>query len=189
MAIEILRKKFTVEQYHQMAKSGILTLGDRVELLGGEVIQMPPVGRAHWVGVDCLTELLSLALAFKAIVRVRSPIALGSTSAPQPDIAVLRERIDFYGEEPSRPGDIFALVEVSDRTVEFERLVKLPIYAASGIAEVWIVDLVAGAVEVYREPGAGGYGQVQVLRGRDGVRFMAFPDVEFRVDEFFGGEG
>ncbi len=186
MAIEILRKKFTVAQYHQMAKSGILTRGDRVELLGGEVIQMPPVGQAHWIGVDCLTELLSLALAFKAIVRVRSPIALGSTSAPQPDIAVLRERIDFYGEEPSRPEDIFALVEVSDRTVEFDRMVKLPIYAASGIAEVWIVDLVAGAVEVYREPGVGGYGQVEFLERGKEIGFEAFPNIGFTVDELLG---
>ena len=172
-----------------MVIAGILVDPNRLELLAGDVIEMPDLGPVHRLAIHRLVELLGLGLAFKAILRIQSPLGLGLASALRPDIAVLRQRIYFYAGEGSEAEDILAVVEVADTTEEFDRLVKLPIYAEHGIREVWIVDLQAGAVQVYRQPQGNGYGQVQVLRGRDEVRFMAFPDVGFRVDELFGGEG
>lgn len=189
MVVQILRKKFTVEQYRQMVIAGILIDPNRLELLAGDVVEMPNLGPAHRLGVERLTELFGLGLAFRAILRVQSPLGLGLASAPRPDIAVLRQRVYFYAGEGSEAEDVLAVVEVADATEEFDRLVKLPIYADHGIGEVWIVDLQARAVQVYRQPGVKGYGQVQVLRGREEVRFLAFPDVGFRVDELFGWEG
>jgi Uma2 family endonuclease len=81
---------------------------------------------------------------------------------------------------------VLALVEVSDTTVEFDRTVKVPLYAQDGIAEVWIVDLKAGAVEVYQEPSGDGYQQVQAFRRGDVLNFGAFDDVPFTVDQLLG---
>jgi Uma2 family endonuclease len=186
MTVQILRKKFTVGQYHQMIESGILTERDRVELLQGEIIEMSPVGRQHAACVDRLNELFVLGLVSKAIVRVQSPIRLSNNSEPQPDLAILRRRSDFYADGHPQPDDVFALVEVSDTTVEFDRAVKVPLYAKEGIAEVWIVDLNANLIEVYREPTSSSYQQIQAFAQSQSLTFQAFTEVSFPVDRILG---
>lgn len=186
MTVQILRKKFTVGQYDQMIESGILTDRDRVELLQGEIIEMSPVGRQHAACVDRLNELFVLALSTRAIVRVQSPVRLSNNSEPQPDVAILRRRPDFYVEGHPRPEDIFALVEVSDTTVEFDRTVKVPLYAQEYIPEVWIVDLNAQAAQVYREPSSSGYQQVQSFRRGQSLMFQAFTTIQFSIEQVLG---
>ncbi|MGB6016211.1 MAG: Uma2 family endonuclease [Nodosilinea sp.] len=186
MTVQILRKKFTVGQYHQMIESGILTDRDRVELLQGEIIEMSPVGRQHAACVDRINEFFVLALVSKAIVRVQSPIRLSNNSEPQPDLTVLQRRSDFYAEGHPQSKDVFTLVEVSDTTVEFDRTVKVPLYAQDNIAEVWIVDINAEAVQVYREPRAAVYQQVQTYRRGQSLTLQAFTDIQFFVDQLLG---
>lgn len=186
MTVQILRKKFTVGQYHQMIESGILTEGDRVELLQGEIIEMSPIGRQHAACVDRLNELLVRALGLRAIVRVQNPIQLSSRSEPQPDFAILQRRSDFYADSHPQPQDVFALIEVSDTTIEFDRTVKVPLYAKDNIAEVWIVDLNAEAVQIYREPSATSYQQLQTFRRGQAIAFQAFSDIQFMVDQLLG---
>lgn len=186
MTIQILRKKFTVGQYHQMIESGILTDRDRVELLQGEIIEMSPIGIQHAACVDRLNELLVRELGARAIVRVQNPIQLSTKSEPQPDFAILQRRSDFYVNGHPQPSDVFALIEVSDTTVEFDRTVKAPIYAKDNIAEVWIVDLNAEAVQIYREPSASGYQQLQTFHRGQAISFQAFTDIQFMVDQLLG---
>jgi Uma2 family endonuclease len=186
MAVEILRKKFTVGQYHQMVESGILTDRDRVELLQGDIIEMSPVASRHAACVDRLNEVLVLGLSARAMVRVQGSIHLGHRSAPQPDVAILRRRPDFYATAHPQADDVLALVEVADTTVEFDRTVKVPLYAQDGIAEVWMVDLKADAVEVYRGPRSDGYQQVQTFQRGDGLEFQALADAKFTVDQILG---
>ncbi|MCM1984443.1 Uma2 family endonuclease [Lyngbya confervoides] len=186
MTVQILRKKFTVGQYHQMIESGILTDRDRVELLRGEIIEMSPIGMQHAACVDRLTELLVGTFRGKAIVRVQNPIQLSTRSEPQPDFAILQRRSDFYANGHPQPSDVFALIEVSDTTVEFDRTVKVPLYAKDNIVEVWIVDLNAKAVQIYREPSDAGYQQVQTCRRGQAIAFQAFTDIQFTVDQLLG---
>jgi len=188
MTVQILRKKFTVGQYHQMIESGILTDRDRVELLQGEIIEMSPIGMQHAACVDRLNELLVRELVGRAIVRVQNPIQLGTRSEPQPDFAILQRRPDFYANSHPQPQDVFALIEVSDTTVEFDRTVKVPIYAKDNIAEVWIVDLNAAAVQIYREPSESGYQQLQTFRRGQTIAFQAFTDIQFAVDQLLGSQ-
>ena len=91
MAVEILRRRFTVEQYHRMAEAGILTEGDRVELIEGEVVEMTPTGSRHAAYVDRLTDFLTATVGRQAIVRVQNPIRLGPHSEPQPDLVLLKD--------------------------------------------------------------------------------------------------
>ncbi|MBE9078966.1 Uma2 family endonuclease [Romeria aff. gracilis LEGE 07310] len=186
MTVQILRKKFTVEQYHRMIESGILTERDRVELLQGEIIEMSPIGRQHAACVDRLNELFVMGLAAKAIIRVQSSIRLNDSSEPQPDLAILQRRSDFYANGHPQPKDIFALVEVSDTTVEFDRSVKVPLYAQDNIAEVWIIDLNAQLIEVCRQPQSTGYQRVQTFRRGQSLAFQAFAEVQFLADRILG---
>jgi len=181
MTLQITRKQFTAAQYHQMIDVGILTERDRVELLQGEIIEMSPIGRQHAACVDRLTELFIRELGNSAIVRVQNPIQLSDRSEPQPDFAILRRRSDFYANGHPQPQDIFALIEVSDTTADFDRTVKVPLYAQNSIAEVWIVDLNAEVVQTYREPSSTGYQRVQDFYQGQRLAFRAFADIQFAV--------
>ncbi|MGB0563476.1 MAG: Uma2 family endonuclease [Spirulinaceae cyanobacterium] len=186
MIVQLRHKKFTVGQYHHMIESGILTERDRVELLQGEIIEMPPIGAKHAACVDRLADLLFGALTGQAIVRVQSPIQLSHHSEPEPDLAILRRRDDFYAAGHPQVSDIFAVIEVADTTIEFDRRVKLPLYAQDGIPEVWLVDLNASVVELYRQPSQGEYQQVQVFSQQQSLTLQSFSALQFSVAQILG---
>lgn len=183
MTVQILRKKFTVGQYHQMIESGILTDRDRVELLNGEILEMSPVGRRHAACADRLTELLIVQLVGKAIVRTQNPIRLSDDSEPQPDIAVLRRRDDFYAAGHPQADDIFLVIEVADTTIEFDREIKIPTYAQENIPVVWLVDLNAEVVEVFQEPTSQGYRNRQRFQSDQMLTIPNFSETQLGVDQ------
>ena len=149
--------RFTVDEYHRMAEVGLLGEDDRVELLEGEIIDMSPIGSRHAACVNRLTRLLATGLGDRAIVAVQNPVRVSDLSEPQPDLAVLRARDDFYAEQLPGPADVLLLIEVADTSLAFDRHVKVPLYARAGVPEVWVVDLDGEVVEVFRGPGPEGY--------------------------------
>jgi len=187
MAIEIKRRRFTVEEYDRMAEVGILTADDRVELLDGEIVEMAPIGPPHSSVVDRLTRLFTRRLGERAIVRVGGPIALvQQDSEPQPDLTLLRPRTDFYRHSHPRSSDVLLAVEVMDSSVERDRRLKLPIYARAGLAEVWLVDIPASCVDVFRQPDARDYRSTATRQRGDQLAAAAFADVTFTVDDILG---
>ena len=186
MVIQLLRRRFTVEEYHQMAEFGILTEDDRVELINGEIVEMSPIGRRHAAHVKRLNKLFSDKLGQRTLVGVQDPIELNDRSEPQPDLVLLQPRADFYEAGHPQPQDILLLVEVADTTAEFDREVKIPLYANSRVSEVWLVNINEQCLEVYREPNSNGYGNVQKLRRGQSLFVQAFPDFELTVDEVLG---
>ena len=184
MAIQLVRHRFTAEEYHQMAQAGILHEDDQVELLEGEIVEMAPIGSRHAACVARLTQVFSQRLTGRAIVWVQNPIRLSEHSEPQPDLTLLRPRPDFYATAHPEPEDVLLVVEVAQTSEDYDRDVKIPIYARYGISEVWLVDLAGESVEVNRMPGPEGYREVQRI-GRGGhVSSQAFPDVVLAADEF-----
>ena len=183
MAIQLLRRRFTVHEYHRMGQAGILGEDDRLELLDGEIVEMGPIGSRHQATVDRLNALFSSRVSESAMVRVLGPVRLAEDSEPQPDVTLLRLRDDFYGTAHPGPEDVLLLVEVSDTSTEYDREVKLPLYARHGIPEVWLVGLEAGVVEVYRSPTAQGYQEVSQLSRGQTLEAVAFPQLELTVDE------
>jgi Uma2 family endonuclease len=169
-----------------MAEAGILTEDDRVELIRGEIVEMTPIGRRHAACVDRLNEMFILRLAQATIVRVQNPVELDDNSEPQPDLVLLRRRADFYEAGHPQAEDILLLVEVADTTVETDRDVKILLYANSGIAEVWLVDINAQCLEVYRQPSEKGYQIIQKYYRGQTVTIQAFSEVSFTVDEVLG---
>jgi Uma2 family endonuclease len=186
MAVQILRRLFSVEDYYLMAKAGILKEDDRVELIEGEIVEMAPIGSRHAACLDRMTRLFSERVGRQAIVRVQSPVRLGEHSEPQPDIALLRPRDDFYATAHPGPADVLLLIEVADTSIEYDREVKVSLYAQAGIGEVWLVDLVGESIEVYQSPGSAGYQEIRVVRHEERLAPKALPELELSASGILG---
>jgi len=186
MSVQLLRRKFTVEQYHKMVDSGILKEDDRVELIRGEIIEMSPIGTKHSACVARLTRLFTVLLGTRAIVWAQNPIVLQNHSEPQPDVTLLKPRDDFYESAHPQPEDIYLLIEVADTTVKYDKEVKIPLYAEDGIIEVWLVDINEETVELYREPAANGYQNLRKFVVGENLSIGVFSDVNINVKEIFG---
>ncbi|MDY6785457.1 MAG: Uma2 family endonuclease [Cyanobacteriota bacterium] len=183
---QIQTRPFTVDEYHKMIQAEILTEDDRVELLAGEIVQMSPIGTRHAACVNRLTHMFTLALGRRAIISVQNPIQLSSLSEPEPDVAIVKARPDFYANAHPKPEDVLLLIEVADTSVGIDRTVKLPLYAEAGIVEVWLIDLVAEQVGVYRQPTPQGYEAVEQVGAGHTVSPSTLPDFEVEVDEVLG---
>jgi Uma2 family endonuclease len=157
MSVQIEKRTFTVAEYERMGEAGILSENDRVELIEGEIIEMSPIGKRHAACVGRLNRALTLLLQHVALVWTQNPIWLSDDSEPQPDIVVLKLRDDFYENSLPTPDDVLLLIEVSDTTLEYDRQIKLPLYARAGVPEVWIVNLVEEVVETYSQPSGDSY--------------------------------
>jgi Uma2 family endonuclease len=180
------RRRFTIDEYHRMGEAGVLAEDDRVELLDGEILQMTPIGVPHASCVDRLNALFTRRLRDRAIVRVQNPIILNRWSEPQPDLALLAARPDFYASAHPRPRDVLLAIEVMDTSRGYDRTLKLPLYARAELREVWLLDVVARVLEVHRRPALRGYRQEQRLVAGQAVAPLAFPRLRFRVNELLG---
>ena len=154
------RHWLTVDDYYRMAEVGILDDEVRVELIDGEIIDMAPPGSPHAATVTCLTEVFMRAVEGRATVRAQNPVRLGKYSEPQPDLALLRRRDDFYRERHPQPDDVLLIVEIAASSLRFDRRKKVPLYARHGIPEMWLVDLGGRRLVRYRAPQRGSYMQV-----------------------------
>jgi Uma2 family endonuclease len=180
------RHKLDVDDYRRMAEAGILGPEDRIELIDGDLIDMAPIGEAHAAIVTRLAEALFIACAGRAIVSPQNPVRLDRRSEPQPDLAILRRRADFYASERPGPADILLLVEVADTSLRFDRTVKLPLYARAGIGEVWIVDLKRGTLDAYRRPVGEGYAESVTHHAGDQIALALAPDIAVEVGLVLG---
>ena len=182
----LTRRLFTVAELYAMAEAGIFHPEERIELLDGEIIVMPPIGEPHSDGTDRLGSDLTYNLHGRARVRVQGPVQLNDVSLPQPDIAVLRLRDDYHLERATAE-DVLLLIEVSDTSLEFDRGEKLARYAAAGIPEVWIANVQARQIEGYSDPVDGAYRSRRVVDAEGSISPLAFPDVELAVGDFLLG--
>jgi len=167
-----------------MGEAGILRAEDRVELIvEGEIVDLAPIGKGHHSAVDRLNELLVRRLAGKGIVRVQGSVRLNDRNEPQPDLVVLRRRDDFYKTTFAGPDDTLLVIEVADTSLAFDRDVKAPLYARTGITEFWLVDVETRTITVFREPGTGGYASVTTARGSQALSPEMLPDLTITPDD------
>lgn len=177
---------FTAAEYHQMAAAGILTPGDRVELIEGEIVQLPPIGGPHSACVARFVSLLVTSLGEEGIVWPQNPLRLDEYSEPQPDVAILRPKADFYAAAGPFPGDVLLAIEVSDSTLAYDRSRKLPLYARAGVPETWLVDLPHAHLEAHWDPSPDGYRQIRIYGRGESIAPQAFPHLELAVDAILG---
>lgn len=176
----------TVDFYLQMLEQGILQEDDRVELLNGELFDMSPVGSSHAAIVDRLNFRLSQAAGASSIVRVQSPIRLSNYAMPEPDIALLRPRADFYAGAHPGPEDVRLIVDVSGSSLAHDTERKLPAYGAAGIPEVWIVNLNENVIDRHTTPMSHGYRLRERLVPGDQFAPNCLPDAAFAVSDILG---
>lgn len=153
-------RRITVDQYYDMARTGLIAPDARVELIEGEVVRMAPIGDRHGSAVEELDELLHRALAGRARVRCQMPVRLGDYSQPEPDFVVMRPRTGRSDRAHPSAADVFLIVEISDSTLSYDLDVKVPLYARHAIPEVWVIDLKHNRVVRYRSPSQGSYQEV-----------------------------
>ena len=174
--------RFSVDEYDEMIARGILDENDRVELIRGEIVDKMTIGDRHAACVNRLNALFQLLARGRWIVSVQNPVAF-EDSKPEPDLALLRSRADFYAESTPQAADILLLIEVADSSLDFDRGVKAALYAEAGVAEYWVVNLIDSCVEVHRGPQSNGsYADSQTVAKGGTVTFQG-GDVS--VDQLF----
>ena len=182
-----LANKFllTTQQYHLMHEAGVFQEGDRLELINGEIQTMSPIGRKHVACIIRLVKLFEKKLGDRCMVSPQNSVRLDNHAEPQPDIAILKWRNDFYTEALPASDDILLIIEVSDSSIDYDRDIKAPLYAEAGIPEMWLFDVNKKAIEGYSHPSASGYKQINRYEQNDTLSMLAFPAVTFSWDEFF----
>jgi Uma2 family endonuclease len=173
----------TLEEYDRMIRDGVFEREGnryRAELIRGEILDMAPIGSMHEEVVDRLTEWSFANLRSKRVrIRVQHSIGLPELeSAPEPDIVWVRKRDYSQGRPIS--ADVLLVIEVADSSLKFDRETKAELYAATGIEDYWVVNLIDRRIEVRRDPQGGRYGSIECLSDMQEVRPLAFPDIALR---------
>jgi Uma2 family endonuclease len=180
----------TLAMYDRMIAAGVFDPAEAhpLELIGGELHMMSPIGDRHADAVDWLARWSHQIIdSDLTLVRVQNPLAIpGSASAPQPDIAWVTLR--RYADRRPLPEEVSLLVEVADTSLEFDTTVKAALYATAGIADYWVVDLATRAVIVLRDPRAGRYETRATHRDDEAVRPLARPEAALVPRELFATE-
>lgn len=184
MVAPVKKRLLTIDEYRRMGEAGIFHEDDRVELIRGEIYEMAPIGNRH---ATCLRKLVTLFKPLDVILNPQNPVVLeGQGSEPQPDLTLLRFQEDHYASATPGPGDVLLVIEVSDSSLAYDRKVKIPLYAESGISEAWIADLNGDAVLVFRQPSPDGYKEERAFRRGEAISPLAFPDLSLAVDAILG---
>ena len=180
------RWKITVDEFERMVDLGVFAEDDPIELINGELYEMPPAGDWHNAGVTALNRALAPHAGDRVIAQVQNSVRLDPASAPEPDLALLAFRPDLYREGGVPPSAVLLVVEVSDSSAGHDRDVKLPLYARAGIPEAWIVTREPAAIEAYRSPREGIYTEMRTYLRGDIISPMALPDVQIAVSAVTG---
>ena len=141
----------TVAEYHCLVNSNALHPSLRTELLQGSVFEKLTCGPRHETAVMQAAAALRQSLGKAWMIRQKSGVTL-DVSEVEPDIAVVPGPIDRFQTSHPRPYSVELLIEISDRTIEFDRRRKLPEYAANGIVQCWLINLIDNCVEWYQQP-------------------------------------
>jgi Uma2 family endonuclease len=175
----------SAEEYLRMGEAGVFAPDVRLELIEGEIVEMAPIGSPHSGRVNQLNELFVRRASGRAIVSVQHPLIVSNLSVPEPDLALLKPRADYYAKSHPEVADVLLVIEVSDTTLKFDIGTKMPLYARCGVVEAWVVDVNAQVIRVFREPAGGGYRSVSAAQVGQRIACVALPEVFVDVAEIF----
>jgi Uma2 family endonuclease len=186
MSRQLAKHWISVDEYERMGRAGIFGDDAHLELLEGAIYEMSPLGSPHAACVDFLINLLTEFARRRFIVRGQNPIRLNDFSEPQPDVALLRWRDDFYRHAHPTPADVLLVIEVADSTVETDRSYKMPLYAKAGIAEAWLINLPSEQVELFAAPANGAYQTSSIFKRGEEVQSQTINDLNISVSDILG---
>ncbi|CAN5809366.1 Uma2 family endonuclease [soil metagenome] len=186
IAPSIVRKKFRSDEIHKMIKVGILPEESGWELIRGEIVRRMSIGSKHVGTVIKIGKLFERKIGEDVLVSTQNPVHLDEYNEPEPDVALLKPREDFYTESLPVPTDVLLLVEVSDSTVEYDREFKKILYAEAEIAEFWLVNLKNNTIECYTSPKNGNYRLAKFLARGETIDSETIEKLSLRVEEILG---
>ena len=175
---------FTIDEYHCVVEAGVFGEEHHTELLGGRIWEKMSVGSVHSAIVSWLVFALLDMLPRELWVRGQDPIRLSDLSEPEPDVAVMSRREDFYRDGHPTPEDIRLLIEVSDTTWVYDSQEKLPRYARANVPEVWLINVNDNFIEQHTEPSGDSYRTKRTWSPGETIS-LALPSgsIELAVDE------
>ena len=179
------KHRLSVSDYHRMANAGIIARDAHMELIDGEIIEMTPIGSNHAGIVKRLIRLFSMAVGERAIVSAQDPIVLGTDSEPEPDIALLAPRDDFYTDAHPGADEILLLVEVSNTSLRYDKDIKVPLYCRYGIPEVWLIDIENREISIFLDAGSNGYNRQSTPVDLCSVVPLKLPDISIDLSKLF----
>ena len=184
------RRKFTIEEYHQLVDLGFFTENERIELIRGEIIDMAPKRTPHSVCNSLLWKKLYELVGKQAEIRVQEPIILSPISEPEPDVVIAQKKADNYLSTHPTAEDIILIIEISDSTLKYDRDLKLSLYAEANINHYWIVNLVDNYLEVYTNPFSDSkdnfyYRNKNIFLPDDSIEIPNFNDVRLNLKALF----
>lgn len=174
MQTAIRKHLFSISDFDRMAERGLFDEESRIELIEGEFFDMAPIGSRHASIVSFLASALIKKLSDRAIVRIQYPIRLGDFSVPQPDLAVVKPKTDFYRKRHPEANEILLLIEVSDSTASYDLNTKIPIYAKYAISECWLIDIDKKTVTLFTEPHENTYKTQRIYHAEEFVQSIQF---------------
>ena len=148
---DVRTRRWRRVEYDQLIELGMFH-GERLELLGGLLVVREPQGSLHMAAVMHIGKVLEAAFGPGFHARLHGPLALDDESEPEPDVVMVPGvALDYRSQHPSTAP---LVVEVADSSLRLDRRFKVGLYARARLPEYWIVNLVDGIVEVYRDPQA-----------------------------------
>lgn len=184
--LSVRPKRFRVEDFRKMTEAGILPEESGWEVIDGYLMDKMTIGSKHASIVNRLNSLLSGLVENRAIVSVQNPIQIDDYNEPEPGIALLHKRSDFYAKSLPTSTDVFLLIEVAETTIAYDRDVKMTLYAEAGIMEVWLVNLKEESIEQYSSPQNGRFGSVETLRKGQSIQSISLEELSLNVNDVLG---
>ena len=179
MTPAVVTAKWTIDEYHHMIDAGVLE-GRHVELINGEVVEMPPEGEPHAHLSSDAADYIRELLRGKAKIREGKRITLPNHSEPEPDIAIVQDMGDTYLKHHPYPGNIFWVIEYSNSSLTKDFEVKSKTYAKANIKEYWVINLKRMELVLFRDPSDEDYrGKRTLIDGE--VSPLAFAEVSILV--------
>jgi len=183
-------KRFTVQEYHRLVELGFLSEDDHIELIRGKLIQRAAKGTAHETCIRRLLRQLPLLLQNRATLQCQAPISLSFDGEPEPDFAIVHNRPNDYATEHPTPEDTLLVIEVADSSLNYDREVKLPLYAEAKIRDYWLFNLPDRYLEAYSEPdevvsGQFGYLNRRIVPTNGVIALPPFPEQVLDLTSIF----
>lgn len=176
-------RQWTAKEYQKLGEMGFFHPEERVELISGNIIRMSAKGTAHTSATRRTATLLRALLENLAAVYTQDPIALDDNSQPEPDIAVVRiDPLDYATHHPT-PSEVYLIIEVADSSLAYDREIKAKIYARSGIADYWVLNVNDRQLHVFREPADDGYQSEVILGENASISPLQFPAFNIAIGE------
>ncbi len=179
----LTRKKIRAEEIYKMMEIGILPEESGWELIDGEIIHRMTIGSRHASVVRKLEKILERNFGDIVIISGQNPIHIDEYNEPEPNIALLKLRADFYAADHPLPEDVLLLIEVSDTTLEYDREIKKILYAAAGIQEFWIINLKENTIECYSSPNKGKYYLVKIVAAGEIAESVSIENLTLNLEE------